>query len=79
MDERVKADLESGDGAVLVEEEVARGGNAVAGLGLVRARLPCSKILQGLRGIENVVGVNIADDGADFRVCRDGAAGRAGK
>jgi hypothetical protein len=45
--ERIEPYLESWNRFVLVEKEVARGGDTVAGFGLVGARLPCPKLLQG--------------------------------
>jgi hypothetical protein len=79
MDEWVKPHAEPGNRLVLVVEEVARGRDAVAGLGLVRAGLSRPEILQSLRRVENAVGVYVANDRADFRIQGHRAAGRAGE
>ena len=79
MHERIEPYLESWYRFVLVEKKVARSCDAVAGFGLVGARLPCPKILQGLGCVEDSVSVDVADDCTDFRIRGHRAAGRAGK
>src|SRR6202007_2945083 len=79
VDEGIEPHPETGDRLVLLVEEVARGSDAMAGLGLVRAGLPRPEILQGLCGVENSVGVDVAEDRTDFRIGSDRAAGRAGE
>jgi hypothetical protein len=79
MHERIEPYLESWNRFVLVEKEVTRGRNTVAGFGLVGARLPCPKILQGLGSVKDSVGVDVADGRADFRIRGHRTDGRAGK
>jgi len=45
-------------------------------LGLVRAGLAGSEVLQCLRGIKDVTGVDAADDRANFRICGDASTRR---
>src|SRR4029077_18936620 len=79
MHERIEPYLESWNRFVLVEKKVARGGDTVAGFGLVGARLPRPKILQGLGCVEDSIGVDVANDRADFRIGGERTAGRAGE
>src|SRR5262245_30204643 len=72
MNEGVESGLKAGNGAVLIEEIIARGSHAVPGFGLVRARLTGSEILHRLGCIQNAARVHAADDRADFWICREG-------
>jgi len=71
--EGVETHLESGDGAVLCEEVVARGSDALVRSGNVGAGLPGAEILQGLRRFENIIRIDVGENGADFGIGRDGA------
>ena len=71
MHELIQAYLQALNRAVLAEEEVARGCHSAARLWLVRAGLACPEVLQRLCGVEDVVGLDVADDRADFSVCSD--------
>ena len=66
MHERIEPHLESGDRAVLGEEIVARGGDALIRSGNTGTGLPGAEILQGLRGIEDVIGIDVGEYGADL-------------
>src|SRR6476660_7163910 len=79
MHERIEPYLESWNRFVLIEKEVTRGSDTMAGFGLVGARLPCPKILQGLGCVKDSVGVDVADDRIDFRIRADRTARRAGE
>ena len=67
-DEGIESNLQSGDRAVLGEEVVARSGDTLARSRRVRAGLACPKILQALRRVQNVAGIDIREDAADFRI-----------
>ena len=64
--ERIEAHLESGDRAVLGEQIVARRRDALVRSGNIGTGLPGAEILQGLRGIEDVIGIDVGEYGADL-------------
>src|SRR5258708_37898522 len=75
MNKWVQPNLQPRDGLVLTEDKIAGGGDAVSGFGLVRAGLACSEVLQRLCGVENAVGIYVAEDGGNVGVGRQAARG----
>src|SRR5215467_1200086 len=78
MDKGIQTYLQPLNGAVLAEEEVARGSDSLARLGLVGAGLASGEVLQCLCRAQDVAGIDVADDRTYVRIGGDSGVGNTG-